>query len=316
MTNSGLPDVSVTLVLYNSDDHLRACLGALEGALSSGRAELVVVDNASPDSSAAIVQAAAPQARLISSAVNRGFAGACNLAWKSVTARYWLLLNPDVVLDPGTLEELSRWMDEHPDVAIASPWIRDGDTGERAYPGRAFPSIARTLIELLRLHLLLPAQRRGDFLQGSYVRPGAPVAAAPDWVPGAVMLVRSVAVAAVGPLDESFFLYGEDLEWCWRMRSSGWRISICPDATATHYSSASSRRTWPEDEVAGRIAAGLAAACGKMRGSRYARVYALVTVLALSLEAWHPRRSPTQRRAAASARQAWLRTLGRSCWPA
>jgi N-acetylglucosaminyl-diphospho-decaprenol L-rhamnosyltransferase len=309
VNDGGPPDVSVTLVLYNSDDHLRACLGALEGALRSGRAELVLVDNASPDPSATVALAAAPQARLISSAVNRGFAGACNLAWPSVSGRYWLLLNPDVVLDPGALEELARWMDQHPDVAIVSPWLRAGSSGEPVYPGRAFPSVSRGLIECLRLHLLLPAHRRGELLQGSYVNPGVPVPADSDWVPGAAMMVRRTAIDAVGLLDESFFLYGEDLDWCWRMRSAGWRIATCPAALATHHASASSRRTWPEDEVARRIAAGVAEACRKVRGTRYARAYALVTVLALSLEAWHPGRSPEHRRGAASARRAWSRTL-------
>lgn len=307
------PAVSVTVVLFNSDDHLRACLGALQGALGSGQAELVAVDNASPDESAAITREAAPRARLITSAVNRGFAGACNLAWPSVTGRYWLLLNPDVVLDPGALEELTRWMDRHPEVAVVSPWLRDGSNGELGYPGRAFPSVSRALIELLRLHLLLPAHRRGDLWQGSYVRPGSPSAAAPDWVPGAAMMVRRAAVQDVGPLDETFFLYGEDLEWCWRLRRSGWGIATCPSAVATHHASASSRRTWSEDEVAGRIAAGIAEACRKARGRRYARAYAGVTVLALSLEAWHPGRSPEERRRAASARRAWFRTLRHPC---
>jgi GT2 family glycosyltransferase len=312
VSDSGLsdtPDVSVTMVLYNSDDHLRACLAALEGALCSGRAELVAVDNASPDQSAAITLAAVPQTRLISSVVNRGFAGACNLALPSVNGRYWLLLNPDVVLDPGAVEELSSWMDQHRDVAIVSPWLRPGRSEAPAYPGRAFPSVSRGLIELFRLHLLLPAGRRGALLQGPYVRPGAPIPAAADWVPGAAMMVRRAAIDAVGSLDESFFLYGEDLEWCWRMRSSGWRVATCPTAAATHHASASSRRTWPEDEVARRIAAGVAEACRKVRGVGYARAYALVTVLALSLEAWHPRRSAEQRRGARSARRAWSRTL-------
>jgi len=304
-------DVSVTLVLYNSDDHLRECLGALACDLRTGLAELVAVDNASPDQSARITQEAAPQARLIRSAANRGFASACNLAWPAVGGRYWLLLNPDVVLDPGVLQDLVRWMDRHPDVGAASPWLRDGSTGELSYPGRAFPSLSRTLIEMLRLHLLLPPRLRGDLLQGPYVKPNAPSAAQPDWVPGAAMMVRRQAVEQVGPLDEAFFLYGEDLEWCWRMRGSGWRIATCPAAVATHHASTSSRRTWPDDEVGRRIAAGVAQACRKIRGTNYVRAYALVTVLALSLEAWHPGRPSADRRRAASARRAWWRTLRR-----
>jgi N-acetylglucosaminyl-diphospho-decaprenol L-rhamnosyltransferase len=303
------PDVSVTLVLYNSDDHLRACLAALRGDLDTGIAELIAVDNASPDGSARITEEAVPWARLIRSPVNRGFAGACNLAWPAVGGRYWLLLNPDVVLDPGALEELVRWMDSHPDVGVASPWLRDATTAEPSYPGRSFPSVSRTLFELLRLHLLLPARLRGELLQGPYVKSVATSTTQPDWVPGAAMMVRSAAVDEVGLLDESFFLYGEDLEWCWRTRSAGWRIATCPTAVATHHAGASSRRTWSDEEVGKRTATGVAKACRLVRGRPYARLYALLTVLALSLEAWHPGRAPEARRRAAAARRAWLRTL-------
>ncbi len=304
-------DVSVTLVLYNSDDHLRECLDALAGDVRSGLAEVVAVDNASPDQSARITAEAAPQARLIRSAANRGFANACNLGWPAVAGRYWLLLNPDVVLDPGVLADLVAWMDRHPDVGAASPWLRDGSTGELSYPGRAFPSLSRTLVEMLRLHRLLPPGLRGDFLQGPYVKAGARTTARPDWVPGAAMMVRRQAVEQVGLLDGSFFLYGEDLEWCWRMRSSGWAIATCPTAVATHHASSSSLRTWPDDEVGRRIAAGVAHACRKVRGTPYARAYAALNVVALSLEAWHPGRAPEARRHAASARRAWWQTLRR-----
>jgi GT2 family glycosyltransferase len=306
-----IPDVSVTVVLYNSDDHLRACLAALDGELRTGFAELIAVDNASPDDSARITVEAVPRVTLIRSPVNRGFAGACNLAWPSVGGRYWLLLNPDVTLDPGTLEELVRWMDEHPSVAVSSPWFRQATRGELAYPGRAFPSISRSLIELLRLHLLLPAGVRGGLLQGPYVKSATTTTTPPDWVPGAAMMLRSQAVEQVGLLDEAFFLYGEDLEWCWRARSSGWGIATCPTAAATHHTSASGRRTWTEEEIDGRIAAGIAQACRKVRGRLYARVYALLTVFALSLEAWHPGRPSEARRRYVTVRGAWLRTIRR-----
>ena len=191
--------------------------------------------------------------------------------------RYWLLLNPDVVLDPGVLQALVRWMDGHPDVAAASPWLRDGSTGELSYPGRAFPSLSRTVIEVAAPSSAATGARTRRLLQGAYVRAGMRNTRRPDWVPGAAMMVRREAVEQVGPLDGSFFLYGEDLEWCWRMRSSGWRIATCPGAVATHHTSASSRRTWPDDEVDRRIAAGIAQACRKVRGTHYARAYALAT---------------------------------------
>jgi GT2 family glycosyltransferase len=219
--------------------------------------------------------------------VNLGFAGGCNLAWREIgDARYWLLLNPDVVLDDGAVGALVRWMDAHPDVGVASPWLRDG--GEPAYPGRSFPSATIALLEVLRLHRLLPARLRARALRGSYVTsPPGPV---PDWLPGTVLIVRTAAARAVGGLDSAFFLYGEDIEWCWRMRSGGWTVAVCDTGGGTHHASASSRRTWDESAVQQRIAAGTLLACQRIRGRARARAFGTATAIAHAIEARHPRR--------------------------
>src|SRR4051794_73362 len=207
--------VVVTVVLFNSADQVEACIDALAPDLDSGIAELVAVDNASPDDSAQLVSRLRPDAAIVSSPDNKGFAGGVNLAWPLVDARYWLLLNPDALVERDTLTHLVRFMDANPDVGAASPWLSDPSSGEVLYPGRAFPSAGRTLLELTRLHRLLPAAKRGQVLQGAYVKRGTPRSHDPDWVPGTALVVRTDAVRAVGVLDESFFLYGEDLEWCW-----------------------------------------------------------------------------------------------------
>jgi N-acetylglucosaminyl-diphospho-decaprenol L-rhamnosyltransferase len=297
-----MPDVCVTIVLYNSRDHLPACLAALREDVDAGRAEIVAVDNASPDDSVVVVEREMADATIIRSAENLGFAGGCNLAWDRVDARYWMLLNPDVVLDPGTLGKLVRWMDAHADVGMASPWLG-------AYPGRAFPSIRLTLLELVRVHRLLPAKTREALLQGPYVRSGADAAPEPDWLPATAVIVRAEVVEAVGLLDEDFFLYGEDLEWCWRIRRAGWRVAVCPEGGGEHHASASSRRTWDEPLVQERIAAGTLRAVASTRGRGYARAYALANALALAVESWHVGRTRESRAQASNVRRAWWKAL-------
>jgi GT2 family glycosyltransferase len=302
-----MPDVSVTLVLYNSRDHLIECLAALRPDVDAGTADVVAVDNASPDDSADVLQNELPKATIVRSRENLGFAGGCNLAWERVDARYWLLLNPDVVLDPGSLGALVTWMDDHAHVAMASPWLRDGERAE--FPGRAFPSIRLALLEMARIHRLLPARRREALLQGPYVCSSPDESPEPGWLPATAVIVRSDAVRDVGLLDSSFFLYGEDLEWCWRMRSSGWRLAAAPVGGGIHYSSASSRRTWREEAVQERIGAGTLRAVAKVRGSGYARVYALVAIAAMRLEAWHPARSREEREHSRAVLRAWWKAF-------
>lgn len=300
------PVVSVTIVLHNSAAHLPACLGSIAAALDSGLAELIAVDNASPDDSAAVVKRLVPDARLLTAPRNLGFAGGCELARPFARGRCWLLLNPDAELEPDALRQLVETLDARPDVAAVSPWLRDGDRGAPAYPGRRFPSITLTLLELGRLHRLLPRRRRAALLLGSYVTGPDAHGRDPDWLPGTALLLRRAAVDRVGGLDPAFFLYGEDLEWCWRARAGGWRVAVA-DAAAAHRLSASSRATFAEQEVQDRIADGILRACRRHRGRRYAAAYAALTALALTLESRDRRRPGEVRAAAGIAARAWRR---------
>jgi N-acetylglucosaminyl-diphospho-decaprenol L-rhamnosyltransferase len=300
-------DVEITVVVYNSSEHLEACLAAIRPDVDAGRTRVSIVDNASPDNSADIAGQCLPTARIVQSDVNRGFAGGCNLAWP-VEARYWMLLNPDLVLDSGTIAALVDWMDDHPDVGAASPWLREGDDSTPEFPGQAFPLIGHELLEFLRLHRLIPARRRAALLQRPYVYTGPTDAATPDaqWIPGAALISRTEAVREVGLLDERFFLYGEDVEWCWRFRRAGWRIAACPVGGGKHYESASSRRTWTDQsDVSERISEGFINALVRMRGRRYARLYARFHALVLHFEAHHPGRPAESRRRFAQAATAW-----------
>ena len=202
---------------------------------------------------------------------NRGFAAGVNAAVARARGRYWLLLNPDVRAPAGGLRHLVGWMDAHVGLAVASPDIVDID-GHWEEPGRALPSLGRTLLTLSRLHRLLPVAVRRRVFGGGYLTRGDQLNV--GWVPGTAMIVRPAAVSALGPLREELFMYGEDVEWCWRMRRAGWRIGVCSSTTFVHDTSSSARATFGEHYVQRRIAEGTDAACRLMYGVRHARALA------------------------------------------
>lgn len=285
--------MSITVVAYNSDHCLRECLSSVRGTVLEGFAEVVVVDNASPDQSAWIVAQEFPEATLLRSKVNRGFAGGCNLAWPLARGRYWLLLNPDVVVPPGGLTQLVQWMDRHPGLGVGSPRLVDSE-GYAQSVGRRFPSLARAMLEMLRLHLLIPRPRRGELLLGPYWT-GAGDHLNVDWVPGTAMIVRREVVETAGLLSENALMYGEDSEWCWRIRKAGWRIGVCGSVRVRHDQGQSTLRTWGEEERNWHIWRGTYAACARMRGTTYCWLLIAANALAFALETYHPRRSPEER---------------------
>jgi N-acetylglucosaminyl-diphospho-decaprenol L-rhamnosyltransferase len=287
------PTVSITVVAYNSDHCLRECLSSVRGTVLEGFAEVVVVDNASPDQSARMVAEEFPEATLVRSEINRGFAGGCNLAWPLVHGRYWLLLNPDVVVPAAGLERLVEWMDAHPGLGAGSPLLATAQ-GRVEFVGRRAPSLSLTILEASRLHLLIPRGRRAELFLGPYwvARRGH---LSVDWVPGTAMIVRREAVEAAGLLSEGVPMYGEDAEWCWRMRKAGWRIGVCGALSFRHDEGQSAIRTWGETERSWRMWHGMYTACARIRGTTYCRLLMAANALAFVIDAHHPRRSPGER---------------------
>lgn len=307
------PVVSITVVVYNSDHCVRDCLRSVLPTVLEGIAELIVVDNASPDQSAWLVSEEFPEAKLMRCEFNRGFAGGCNLAWPHALGKYWFLLNPDVIVPSGELERLVQWMEEHPEVGAASPGLMDS-TGYAASVARRFPSLRGSLLEMLRLHLLMPRARRAEVLLGSYW-PNAKDHLNVDWVPGTAMIVRREAVESAGLLSERELMYGEDTEWCWRIRRAGWRIGVCGGLRFKHDEGQSAIRTWGETERRRRMWHGMYAACIQMRGSFYSRLLMATNAVALLIEAYHPRRKPGDRARASDDLRAHVEMLRGETWP-
>jgi len=290
--NGKAPDVSITVVAYNSAECLHETLASVREDVRSGLAEVLVVDNASPDESAEIVANEFPEARLIRSETNRGFAGGCNFAWPEARGRYWLLLNPDAVTPPDGLRTLVNWMDTHPEIGAASPELGDGWDGGQC-PGRPFPSLSVSLLQLSRLHLLLSSEKRARLLGGHY-------SAGKDqydvgFVPGTAMIVRREAIEQAGLLSEDVLIYGEDSEWCARIRRSGWRIGVCAQVSVKHPEGRSTLRTWGEKERTRRIWAGIYDSCRIVRGATYTKLLMMVNAIAFAVEAVHPGRPKVYR---------------------
>lgn len=249
-----MPDLAIIIVSYNVRPLLGECLRSLY-ASEGCSFQVWVVDNCSADDSAAMVRSEFPQVQLIESPVNGGFAYANNLALRALgfldnpdrpasfprdAFRYVLLLNPDTLLPPDALRELLAYMDQHPEVGICGPkLVRQDGTLDLACR-RSFPTPEVALYRMVGLSRLFPASRRFGRYNLTYLDPDE--VAEVDSVVGAFMLVRRDAIAQAGPLDESFFLYGEDLDWALRMKQRGWKVMYYPEVTVLHYKGESSRQ--------------------------------------------------------------------------
>ena len=235
-----LLDVSVVIVNYKVRDLLRQCLRSLEPALADLKSEVWVVDNASGDGSVEMVRAEFPRIRLIASSWNRGYGAANNLAIRQAQARYILTLNPDTEVPPHAIRDTIAEMEAHPDIGALGPkLIRADGTLDRACR-RSFPSPEVAFYRLVGLALLFPNHPRFARYNLLNVDEDQPLDV--DSVCGAYMLVRRDVVERVGMFDEKFRLYGEDLDWAYRIKEAGWRVRYHPRVVVLHYKGQSSRQ--------------------------------------------------------------------------
>jgi GT2 family glycosyltransferase len=224
------PDLSVIVVTHNGREK---ALETLESALAAQGwldAEWLVVDAGSDDGTPDAVASRFPDVKLFRRE-NRGFAASNNVALREARGRYVLLLNPDVEVRRGSLAELVAAMDARPEVGLAS--VIQSDADGRPLPSiRRFPSPARSFGEAL----FADKWPLGRALQERVMDPARYTrAGAADWLVGAFLIARREAVQAVGPLDERFFLYSEECDWCYRFRQAGWRVEHLPTLTVVHH---------------------------------------------------------------------------------
>jgi GT2 family glycosyltransferase len=237
------PDVSIAIVHYETPADLVRCLASVRAAATEVSAEVFVIDNASTGFAPSIVTDLLPGAKVIRNSHNRGFARAANQALRTAKGRYLLLLNPDTVLAPDTLRKMLSYMDANPGVGCATPRLVLPDGRLDLACRRAFPTPMRSFYRLILLSRLFPRSRR--FAQYNLTYLDEHHEAEIDAPCGAFMMVRAGVRDGVGLLDERYFMYGEDLDWAYRIKQAGWRIMYTPITTVTHVKRASSRHRRP-----------------------------------------------------------------------
>jgi len=247
-------DLGIVITSYNTRDLLRICLCSVYASQGDITFEVCVVDNASSDGSAEMVAAEFPQARLIANTENVGYPSANNQGLeafgfqksqtpnsKSQMPRFALLLNSDTELPPDALVRMLGFMAEHPDAGIAGPKLVLPDGSLDLACRRSFPTPEISFYRLVGLSRRFPRSRRFGRYNLTYL--DSDQVAVVDSVMGAFMLVRAGAIAQAGLMDGQFFLYGEDLDWAYRIKAAGWKVYYNPAVTVRHVKRASTRHS-------------------------------------------------------------------------
>ncbi|HWB65366.1 MAG TPA: glycosyltransferase family 2 protein [Mycobacteriales bacterium] len=230
--------VDVAVVTWNTRDLTVKALRHLADSPGDLNLRLLVRDNGSSDGTAEAIAAAVPTAELDAGADNLGFAGGVNTLLARSTAPWVLLLNSDAWPEPGAIEALVACAERHPRAAAIAPLLRrpDGALEHSTWP---FPSLRNAAGGI---------RRTGGYAWAHDEEREV------DWAVGAALLLRRAALDAVGPLDETLFMYAEDLEWCWRARDAGWEIWFCPEAVVRHVGNASGAQLYGDRRAEAWIA--------------------------------------------------------------
>lgn len=231
MAGTAETDLSVIIVSFDGADLLRECLHSVYRETSGVRFEVIVIDNASADGSPEVVREEFPAARLVENSENCGFAKATNQGIRLSAGRHVLLLNPDTVVVGNALAKLVAFMDDHGGAGAAGGRLRNED-GTVQYSIRNFPTLGNQLAESVFLHRLFS----GVLPWGEMVCQGRAYdkTHVVGWVSGAFLVMRRAALDQIGLLDERYFLYVEETDWCYRLARAGMRTYYYPKAEVIH----------------------------------------------------------------------------------
>jgi GT2 family glycosyltransferase len=234
------PYVSVIIVNWKTPELLAECLESLKTDQEFNRFETIVVDNNSGDESVPMLKARYPQVKLIENTDNKGFSKAVNQAVPLCTGEYLLLLNPDAKVVGSAISILARFLDENPEVGACGPKVLNADGTLQLACRRAFPSLAASFYRLTYLSHLFPKNPAFSKYNMTYADPDQLLEV--DALSGSCMMIRSRVVKKIGLLDEDIFMFGEDIDWCWRVKEAGDKVMYVPEAVVYHIHGAASRK--------------------------------------------------------------------------
>lgn len=240
-------DLSIVIVSWNVKDLLRRCLCSAAESLTceKGRglsAQIIVVDNASTDGSVQMLREEFPHVHLVANEENVGFTGGNNQGLAVSDGRYALLLNPDTEVVGDALGEMVGFMEDQPEVGALGSQLVHPD-GRVQSSRRRFPRFSTALLEGTFLQQRFP---NSGVLKRYYVLDGGDEQIQEvDWVVGACLLMRRATLEQVGPLDERFFMYSEEMDWCYRAKELGWQVIYLPWAKVVHHEGKSSEQVLP-----------------------------------------------------------------------
>jgi GT2 family glycosyltransferase len=233
-------DVSILVVNYNTCRLTLDCLQSVYASKTQYRYEVIVIDNHSSDGSVEAIRAAYPETRLIANEDNTGFAKANNQGMEVASGRYILLLNSDTLVQPDTLDTMIQFMDTHPEMGASGCKVILPDGSLDKACKRGFPTPSASFYYAFGWSKRYPDNPKYNQYQLGHLSPDDeyPV----DVLVGAFMLVRRETIEQVGGLDETFFMYGEDIDWCYRIKQAGWGIYYYPRTYIVHIKGGSARR--------------------------------------------------------------------------
>jgi len=276
MVELSSPTVSVVIVNWNTVSLLRDCLGSLQQSCTLPF-ETIIVDNASSDQSAEMVRAEFPESILLANDTNRGYAAACNQGIERSLGQYVLILNSDVVVHQGSIEALHVALETVPGAGLAAPALLGSNGGLQRSCWYGYPSLSFALADALYLWKLSPWLR---FLAKAEV-PVHQITGTTDvdHVLGACMLVSKQAIAKVGQMDEEYFMFLEETDWCFRLQRAGYKILYVPESRITHRGGQSTRQV--PDRMLPQAYRSYCRFCRKNLGFGPAKAETLKAVIAL-----------------------------------
>ena len=238
-------DLSVVIVSWNTRDLLGACLQSIDNGRGALNVEVIVVDGGSSDGTPDMLTKEYPWVRLIARSDNVGFPKGNNIGLAEAQGRLLLLLNPDTEIEGEALSTMAHYLDTHGDVGIVGAKLLNPD-GSIQSSRRRFPSLATGFFESTWLQPIAP-----NSLMERYYAADLPdnVVSEVDWLVGACLMTHRAVLEDVGVMDEAYFMYSEELDWCRRVKEAGWKVVYLPEARIVHHVGKSSEQAVTERHI-------------------------------------------------------------------